>query len=452
MIHLCYALEEMALQEYLRVKDDLSAYKQGRTPEEIQAGIAEIYASAALNRSPPAGQDPRDLYQVDREGVAHIPVTGMLTASANPCAAFFGESVTEYGFIQAALQAADADPRVKAIAIEVNSPGGTVEGVDRTAQVIAGLSSRVTAYVHDVAASAAYWLASQADWIVALTPASRIGSIGVMAELIDRSGSDQKAGITRRVFTSTEAPDKLPDPATESGRIRVIKMLDDMHAVFAQRVAGGRGVSVEKVNADFGRGGMLIAADALAAGMIDQITSITKVRTGGVAPAAAAGAANITDKGAHMTLEEMKAKEPDLYAAAVKVGREEVAGEFVTVKGERDTLLGKTASLEKALELSGVDLAAARAQEFGRRKTVALEGALKEGRIKPVDKDFWAGRLDKDLAGTEEILAKLPVNPLFRTLGTGEDPGEPAGGDEVEVHKGLKAMGYSDNEIKEGGK
>ncbi len=281
--------------------------------------------SATIYRAPTA-ERPLQLSVID--GVAHIPIVGQLTPSADPCGAFSMQAETEYGFISAALTEAAARPDVTGIALDIDSPGGYVAGVDAVAQAIAESPKPVNAYVGDMATSAAYWLASQADTITAMSPVSRIGSIGVAVEEYDYDGAYEREGIAHRVYTSTDAPDKRPDTKTPEGRAKVVSDLDSIHAVFVRRVAEGRGVSTAKVSKDFGRGGVMTAEAAMAAGMIDAVNGshlTRKIESAGVASSASATpAAASQTKDTRMDINQLKAEHPDLVAqiaaGAVDIG------------------------------------------------------------------------------------------------------------------------------------
>lgn len=293
---------------------------------ERAAFFAELAAAGRINLAPKQGQNPQELYTVDEQGVAHINIVGQLTpvAEQDVCGGYTANALTEYGYIQAATQAAGADPRVRSIDYHVNSPGGYVQGVDETAQAMAAAPVPTRAMVSDMAASAAYWLASQTDQIIAQGPGTRVGSIGVITEEFNADRALSAAGIDHNVYTSTDAPMKHADTSTPEGKAQVVAELDQLHAVFASRVAEGRGVSLEKVNKDFGQGGLKTAADAMASGMIDGIQGASIGRramqndNGGVA---ASAERPIKPKGKIMTLEQLKAENPDVFAQVFALGR-----------------------------------------------------------------------------------------------------------------------------------
>jgi ClpP class serine protease len=103
---------------------------------------------------------------------------------------------TAYPDIQDAVERASSDPSVTEIIMLVDSPGGDVAGLPETASIIAqaGQVKPVTAMVTGMAASPAYWLASQANTIV-LTPSGEVGSVGVLTIHADITKMLDRAGI-----------------------------------------------------------------------------------------------------------------------------------------------------------------------------------------------------------------------------------------------------------------
>lgn len=236
-------------------------------------------------------------------GVARVKVRGPLSRQLDIWQAFFGDSGTTYGAIGDALELAERDPRVASIDLELDSPGGTVDGLFELIARMNGIQKPMRAVVSDMATSAAYAIACQCDRIVALNPVARFGSVGVVASFWT---NDRQVDVT-----STDAPDKRPDVRTEQGKAVVRRELDAIHAEFVEAIASGRGVSAATVNAIYGRGAVLLARDALAAGMIDDLIELKS-----------------SEQGTHTmkNLEDLRAQHPDLYAAAVADG----------VKQERD--------------------------------------------------------------------------------------------------------------------
>lgn len=195
---------------------------------------------------------------------ATINIAGVMTSRPSFMAYYFGGGNVLFGDIVAAVNAAEMDQAIKSVDFAFNSGGGEAQPVTEVGDVIAAMKKPTRAIV-TTAGSAAYWLASQTDSIVAANRASRVGSIGAATEAYKPSES------TTVSVASTNAPNKRPDPETEEGRAVIRAELDQFHDLFVTAVAVGRDKTVETVNNTFGRGGMMLAEQALAAGMIDAI-------------------------------------------------------------------------------------------------------------------------------------------------------------------------------------
>jgi ClpP class serine protease len=94
-----------------------------------------------------------------------------------------------------------------------------------------------------------------------------------MTEYVDTSAAEGIIGIKRYILRSDNAENKHPDPSTKDGRDKITARLTSLESVFIDYVAKGRAVSRETILSDYGRGGILIARDALRVGMIDGILS-----------------------------------------------------------------------------------------------------------------------------------------------------------------------------------
>lgn len=329
-------------------RDLLDAAPKFASAEERTRARDELMASVQSFLSPKRGE--RVALRVDENGTAYIPIMGGLVPNASPCGALAGEAETEYGFIQAAIAEAEASPDVTNAVFETDSLGGDVNGLDETAQAIANMTKPTTAVVHNAAASAAYYLISQADRIIALSPMAQIGSVGVVGKLQQDDGKGA-------VFVSSGAPKKIPDISTKEGRSVIQARIDDLHSIFVRRVADGRGVTEEKVASDFGQGDMLIAEKALAAGMIDEVrgVSISRRNKPGVAgeQASAENAAEVSGGHKVTTLDEFRAANPgvlEAHDAAIRTAA--LADGAKAEAARRDGLsafLGKTKEGDKAV-------------------------------------------------------------------------------------------------------
>jgi len=178
---------------------------------------------------------------------------------------------TSYTSIIDGIAAAEADSSVERIILDVNSPGGYVSGWMPAAMAIQAATKPVTAFVGDLAASAAYMLAAMADEIIARDNLSTLGSIGVAAEYMDFNNFLKSMGIDVHTFTNDESKDKRPDLSTEEGRQIIQDGINDVYHEIEIMIAQGRKVDTEFLRENFGAGRVMLAKDALSAKMIDNI-------------------------------------------------------------------------------------------------------------------------------------------------------------------------------------
>ncbi|MCK6417928.1 MAG: S49 family peptidase [Alphaproteobacteria bacterium] len=196
--------------------------------------------------------------------IAVIDISGVITPYQNILSVLFGG--TDVQSIGEQLESAVNDPAIGGIILRIDSPGGIITGVEELASTIAAARGKkpIVAYAYGNAASAAYWIASAADRIVA-GPTTSLGSIGVAMAV----AKDQDKGWVR--FVSSNAPGKKIDPSTREGQDSIQRRLDAMEAEFVAAIAAHRGISQDEVLQDFGRGDVLPAREAVRVGMADMV-------------------------------------------------------------------------------------------------------------------------------------------------------------------------------------
>jgi len=209
-------------------------------------------------------------------GLAVIPIHGTIAPRINMLSDFSGGATFED--LDAQLAAAVADKDVQTIVFDVNSPGGSVAGATEFARAVlkARTVKPIVAVAHHLMASAAYWVASCATEIVA-TPSAEVGSIGVFALYEDLSAALDALGIKRTVISAGKfkAEGVAEGPMSDEMRAHLQSRVDLYYGRFVADVAAGRGVKVDAVRAGFGLGRTVNADDALAAGMVDRVATIT---------------------------------------------------------------------------------------------------------------------------------------------------------------------------------
>lgn len=236
--------------------------------------------------------------------VAQININGVLTDSPDVMAFLYMGGNTTYSQIKNALGEAMANPEVTEIQLNINSPGGSVLGLFDLMEYMGSIDKKMVASVRGMAASAAYGIASQADSIEATNAGAFFGSVGVL--------TTYKKDDDVVTITSTNAPNKVPDFETLDGLEAIRKELDAIHAQFVGMIAKGRGVTVDFVNTNFGRGSVLMSLEAESKMMIDCVRcSGTKIEVSNVSKELGAE---------ELTLEQLKADHPELFAQAVQTG------------------------------------------------------------------------------------------------------------------------------------
>lgn len=287
-----------------------------------------------------------------RDGVAVVPVVGPIFRRGNLITKV--SAATSIEVLARDLRAAVEEPAAEAVLLDVDSPGGEVNGISEMSDLIFEARSEkpVRAFVSGAGASGGYWLASAAERVDAADTAL-LGSIGVRTAFVDRSERNRSEGIRRIEFVSSQTPNKVPDPTAEEGREQIQSVIDAMADVFIDDVARNRGVSRETVLEDFGAGAVFVGEEAVRRGLADGVSTFEQVleemrteRTdAGVSLTPAADQLNreddVSDSEDQTTREQLSdinASAEDLRAAcpgAVEEIEEEAASEAAEAERER---------------------------------------------------------------------------------------------------------------------
>lgn len=136
------------------------------------------------------------------DGVGVVAITGPMLRNPDIFDRIILGACDTGELINAVVEAA-ARPDIEAIFLDIDSPGGSVNGTPELAQAVAEASKAKYVYAFSAGqmCSAAYWVASQADAIYA-TPSARIGSIGVILPVVDSSAAFDQAGLKVEVFAA----------------------------------------------------------------------------------------------------------------------------------------------------------------------------------------------------------------------------------------------------------
>lgn len=212
-----------------------------------------------------------------RNGTAIIPLVGAIYPRSNMVSASSGG--TSLDTFMRDVRVAWASTDVNRIVVLIDSPGGVVSGLGEAAEMLRASPKPMVSFVTGMAASAAYWLGSQAGEMV-LDRAASVGSIGVVASMTRQEGVDSNGRRSYEVVSSG-APYKRPDPSTDEGRASILRDVDAIEGVFMGDVAAGRKVSAAVVREQFGKGAMVFAGEAVRNGMADRVGTLEGVLSEG---------------------------------------------------------------------------------------------------------------------------------------------------------------------------
>lgn len=336
----------------------LSVLAKARASQKIDmTAMSELDARASS--SVPATVSSRE---------ATIKVKGVMTDTPDFFAMFFGGGNATYPQIVTALAAANADENVDQIRLVMDTPGGTTDGLMSFMTAIKNSSKPVHVHAVNKLASAGYIAASQATKITADDESTRVGSVGVVADIRVRTDSVS--------ITSSDAPNKRPDVTTDEGKKVVQAELDAIADVFLSATADGRDTTLKKVKSDYGKGGMLMADEALSRGMIDAVGVNSKT-------AGSSDGKTTKSEATPMDLNTFKAQHPAVYAQAFAEGK------TVGIEDER----GRTLAHLTAAKSSGMYAEAVAAVESGKNITQA---EIVAHTMAAVNKSATQARLDDE--------------------------------------------------------
>lgn len=215
-------------------------------------------------------------------GVAVLGLRGIISHRIEQVDNISGPGGTSVEAFRNRLRDALASSQVGSVVIDVDSPGGSVEGVpELAAEVFAARGDKpIVAVANTLAASAAYYIASQADEVV-ITPSGEVGSIGVFAAHEDVS--ERLAQQGRHMTLISAGKFKVEgnpfEPLSEEARLAIQASVDEHYAAFVDAVARGRGVKTSAVRGGFGEGRTVSAKAAVAEGMADRVETLEQTIT-----------------------------------------------------------------------------------------------------------------------------------------------------------------------------
>lgn len=307
-----------------------------------------------------SGNRANDSYET-RDGVAVIPVFGVLEKRANLFMRMSGGTSTQ--LLKRDIQSAMNDPAVESILLDVDSPGGSVDGTKAVADFIFENRHKkpMLAFANGMAASAAYWIASAAGEVMAEDTAL-VGSIGVALTHVDRSEQDAKFGLRRTEVYAGKYKRIASDsrPLSEEGQAYLQGIVDSYYEIFVDSVARNRSVTTDAVLQNMADGKEFIGRQALEAGLVDSIGNFDQAL------------ARAREKGRRMNAKAIKEQYPEGYQEIFELGMQSVDVDAIRAGAAADGGDQERARVLAILKADGDPVVTRQAIEDGRPVEQAL--------------------------------------------------------------------------------
>lgn len=274
----------------------------------------------------PLDNQPRS-YEV-QDGVAIVALDGVIAKRMNLFSQISGGTSSE--LVGRAIQDANADTAVHSIILSIDSPGGTVDGTQTLADIVAASAKPIVSLASGTMCSAAYWVGAAANAVYITDSTTNVGSIGVVATHTDVSGQQAANGVkTTEIYAG--AYKRIASnyaPLSKEGKQSIQASVDYTYGLFVDAVAKYRNTTADVVLSDMADGRIFIGQQAIDAGLVDGVSTLGDLvaqlnanRSGAShSTPARAGAAHPQPKatqGAAMpiTREQLAAEAPDVLAA-----------------------------------------------------------------------------------------------------------------------------------------
>jgi signal peptide peptidase SppA len=260
------------------------AQEWDRVIQDRLQGVAPMYTKAQAEEANEArmvafaesagGRMTREGYALTEAGVAIIPVHGSLVQRGGFMEAMSG--ITGYNQIRGSLRAAERNPDVRGIVLDIDSPGGEVAGMFEAAEDIRNASKPTRAIANEKAASAAFLLASAAGKLYS-TRTAVLGSLGALMIHADRSKQHEKQGVKYTVIQSGKRKTEGSPLAPLSGDARDVLQarVNEVGEMFAAAVADYRSADESEILAT--EAAVLTAREAQDIGLVDGVSTLAQV-------------------------------------------------------------------------------------------------------------------------------------------------------------------------------
>ena len=395
---------------------------------DLAAHITAARTRATVVQAQPRSATPGPLFSVEADGIAVIDLTGMMTKFGSSLSRLEGGTLG----VRKALRTANNDPAITGIVLRIDSPGGTVAGTvdlaDDVERIVAAGGKPVNAFIEDLAASAAFWVASQASTVVVNRNAV-VGSIGVYAVLRDTSKAAEKAGVVVHIVRSGEfkgagAPGTEVTDAQLAAFRTTVNQINDL---FIKAVADGRKLPVAQVR-ELADGRVHVGANAVELGLANRVGTFEGTLAA-IREQTAARRGSGLPRARHMV------EIPASWANIHNEENEPMAGEpngANTVTAAPPTAEPRAATLKQLqTALPNADAA------------FLVDAATKDLTVAQA-KDAWIEQLDKKLATSYAAAEQLAKAAPGKPIGNKPLTGNPRRYDQPEDREGETAADFGD--------
>lgn len=216
-----------------------------------------------------------DMYEVNGS-MATMPVYGKMFPRANMMTRLSGGTSTRK--LGRAIDEVEEREDIDRVMMVFDSPGGSIQGLTNTARKIRNMETDTVAFAEGLMASAAYFVGSAADRVVA-SPDSMIGAIGSVAKIVSRAGKLEEEGYDVEVIRSAEkkAKPNPSEPIDEDSVKEVQKLVDAAHEQFVRQVATNLDLSEETVSNTMADGSVINGSEAEDTNFVDDVATIDEV-------------------------------------------------------------------------------------------------------------------------------------------------------------------------------
>lgn len=268
-------------QSALRCLDLLNDVKQGKKSwawnddehddEETEGRLQKLFANSDVVVAPLDTWEAKSHPGYNGKTVAILPLIGPVMKE-DFCGIFGTASLKNE------LTKINATESIKTVIVLIDSPGGTVDGTESLANAITNSPKETIAAIDGYMCSAAYWIGSACDKVIATSSTDIIGCIGTMIAFYDNTEALKKIGYVLREYYASDSTDKNKDfreAKKGNGKLLIQSTLDPINNIFLDAVKENRGNKLNQEETLTGK--TFVSAQALEYGLIDEISSMDQI-------------------------------------------------------------------------------------------------------------------------------------------------------------------------------